>query len=96
LADAVCISALRFNFIPARVGNALYAIERPIQIARSAVQRQLATAAQLVVMGLHANQHSTLASGNIAAEFVDISRTGSLDCLDSGSDTVAETGLLGR
>jgi len=33
LANAVCISALRFNFIPARVGNALHAIERPIQIA---------------------------------------------------------------
>src|SRR5262249_46581277 len=37
LANAVCISALRFNFIPARVGNALHAIERPIQIARREV-----------------------------------------------------------
>jgi len=33
LADAVRVSALRFNFIPARVGNALHAMERPIQIA---------------------------------------------------------------
>src|SRR5262249_24536691 len=96
LAHTVCISALCFNFIPARIGNALHAIERPIQIARREVQRQLAGAAQLVVMGLHANQHSTLASSDIGAEFVDIRRAGSLNCLDSGSDTVGETGLLGR
>jgi hypothetical protein len=33
LADAVRISALRFNFVPARIGNALHAIERLLQIA---------------------------------------------------------------
>src|SRR6185369_16595014 len=94
LADAVGTSALRFNFIPARIGNALHAIERLLQIARRAVQRHLATAAQLIVIGLHADQQPTFASADIAAEFADVGCACSLDCLDCGSDAVAETGLL--
>src|SRR6266545_2759062 len=93
LADAVGVCAFLLNVVPARVGDALHAVERLLQAAGDPVQAQLAALAQLVVMRMHADQYPALAAGDVAAELADVGRAGLLHRLDCGGDAFTDVGL---
>jgi hypothetical protein len=48
------VAALRFDVVHTGIGDALYAVDRSIETTRSAIKCKLASAAQLVLVRLHA------------------------------------------
>jgi hypothetical protein len=70
LANFVRITAFFLDVTPARISDAVDSSQHRLKVARYAVQGELASEAQLVIVGLHTLQQPPFAAGDVATEIL--------------------------